>query len=85
MATQKLVLTLDKEIYGKTKAKAKKLCFPNTQQFIYELIRRAIQKKHAGGRPREKSTEEEFEDKFSKPTKKSRKIDRWIRRSRIGF
>ena len=85
MTAEQVVLTLDKAFLRKLKAKARKLCYPNVQQYFLYLAHKALDKKHKGGRPREKSTEEEFEDKFSTPTKKSRKIDRWIRRSRIGF
>jgi len=78
MAHQKLVLTLDKEIIIKINHKFKKEGYRNAQQYVYELIRRDLFRKKAGGRPKILPSEETYLNKFSSPTKKSRKIEKQI-------
>ena len=47
-----LLLRLDELDLKKFARKAKKLGFPTSQQYIYELMRRAVYEKHNGGRPK---------------------------------
>lgn len=83
MVTKNLLLALDIGLYTKALEKSKKLHYQNLQQYIYELVRRDIFRKKAGGRPRKVSSEDEYLNKFSTPTKETRKIERMIREGRI--
>lgn len=83
MAVKKLVLTLNEEILIKINDKSKKQGYKNPQQYVYELIRRDIFRKKAGGRPKAISSDEAYLNKFSTPTKETRKIEGMIRRGRI--
>jgi hypothetical protein len=75
MTTKSLLLTLNGEIYGDLRKKAKKLHYESTQQYVYEIIRRNVypNKKTMG----KKTGDRALMDKFSTSTKQSRKIERW--------
>ncbi len=83
MTAKKLVLTINNDLLTKIKQKSTKQGYQNPQQYIYELIRRDIFRKKAGGRPRQLSSDEEYLNKFSTPTKETRKIERMIREGKV--
>ena len=83
MVSKKIILAVDIEILRKAKTKAEKQGYKSIQQYIYELIRRDLFRKKAGGRPRQLSSDEEYLNKFSTPTKETRKIERMIKERRI--
>ena len=83
MVVKKPVLTLDQEILNKINDKSKKQEYGNPQQYVYELIRRDIFRKKTEERSKVLSSEEEYLNKFSTPTKETRKIQRMIREGRI--
>lgn len=83
MVSKKIILAVDIEILRKAKTKAEKQGYKSIQQYIYELIRRDLFRKKAGGRPRQLSSDEEYLNKFSTPTKETRKIERMIKEGRI--
>ena len=72
MVSKKIILAVDIEILRKAKTKAEKQGYKSIQQYIYELIRRDLFRKKAGGRPRQLSSDEEYLNKFSTPTKETR-------------
>jgi hypothetical protein len=84
MAVKQILLTIEKETFTKLKKKASKLGYLNPQQYILEMIRRNVfynkskTKKYI-------SSDEELLNKFSKPTKKSKRIERWAKKYRIGY
>jgi len=84
MAVKQILLTIEKETFTKLKKKASKLGYLTPQQYILEMIRRNVfynkntSKKYI-------SSEDELLNKFSKPTKKSRKIERWAKKYKIGY
>ena len=75
MATQNLLLTLNSDVYGDLKKKARKLHYESAQQYVYEIIRRNVypNRKSAGS----KVGDSALMDKFSTPTRQSRKIEKW--------
>lgn len=51
--TERLMLTINKDVFRKLKKKSKEQGYTNEQQFVYDLIRRATltKKKTNAGRP----------------------------------
>ncbi len=80
MAVQQVTLTIEKEFLKKIKAKAKKNCYKNPQDYILSTIRRDLFTKRGGGRPKAKTSDERIMDIISKPTAKTRKIENWARK-----
>ena len=83
MVNKKLLLTLDSELLEKAKAKSKKICARSIQEYIIFLLQKDLFTKRGGGRPKVISSEEEYLNKFSTPTKETRRIEREIRRGTI--
>lgn len=80
---QRTTIALDNDVYRKVRERVRKGRYKNIQQYIYELIRRDIFRKKAGGRPKTVSSEDAYLDKFSTPTKETRKIERMIREGKM--
>lgn len=73
-------LEIEDNFYLKAVKKAQKSGFEDIQKYIIDILRHRVYTNYRGGRPKEKSFEEEFEDKFSKPTKDTPKITRWAKK-----
>jgi hypothetical protein len=84
MAVKQLLLTIEKETYSKLKKKATKLGYLSPQQYILDMIRRNVFYKK-GSSKKYISSEEELMNKFSKPTRKSKRIERWAKKYKIGY
>jgi len=84
MPVKQLLLTIEKETFTKLKKKSTKLGYLSPQQYILEMIRRNVFYKK-GTSKKSISSEEELMNKFSKPTAKSRKIERWAKKYKIGY
>jgi len=53
IGTSRLLLTINNNILEKLKRKSKKLGYISVQQYVYDIIRRDINRKKVGGRPNE--------------------------------
>ncbi len=80
MAYKQVLLTMNSQMYRQAKAKSKKNCYKNIQDYIINTLRRDLFKKRAGGRPRLEEPELAYLKKFAKPTKKSRHLINLARR-----
>ncbi len=80
MAYKQVLLTMNNQLYRQAKAKSKKKCYKNIQEYLLELVRRDLFVKRAGGRPVAKTSDERLMDIISKPTAKTRKIENWARK-----
>lgn len=83
MASKNIILALEKELFEKAQEKSKKEGYKSVQQYVYELIRKDLFRKKAGGRPKILSSEEKYLNKFSTPTKETKRIEKLIRGGRI--
>ncbi len=74
MATKSMLLTLQDGVYRDLINKAKKLHYENAQQYVYDIIRRNVYSRKTS---KKKTSDQELMDKFSSPTRQSKKIEQW--------
>ena len=76
--TKKLVLTLTDDFLQKLTERSKQLGYATPQQYIYDVMRRQLYLMRRSRRKRVKTSEEEYANKFSVPTKQTIKILRSV-------
>ncbi len=84
MPSEQIHLSLEKKMLNDIKRVANKRGYSNVQEFTYDLLHHAVYgKKHAGGRPKQKTYDDIIMRAITKPTAKSRKLEAWAKKRGI--